>query len=225
MNKHTNVTELPKKNKPKQTVAHTEIIITPPKLETISAKVVGTAPYLSNNMSSKIIDGMRAGQELGSTNRGMKRKRAPKDFDEIFRGSLHVSTEGWYGIPCSAFRSAMITACSTVGFQMTRAKLYIFVEPDGRSAQTGEGLVRIYGEPVKDERVGRLATGVADILTRARFDEWHATVQITYDSDALKAVDMYNLLMRAGVHVGVGAGRPSSRTSAGIGMGTFKVVE
>lgn len=202
-----------------------KVIITPPVMNTVPAKIVGTAPYLSNNMSSRAIGAMREGQVLGTTNRGIKKKRDPKNFDEIYMGSLHVSTEGWYGIPCSAFRSAMITACSAVGFQMTRAKLYIFVEPDGRDAQTGDGLVRIYGNPVKDERIGRLATGVADILTRARFDKWQATVSITYDSDALQLTDVLNLLMRAGVHVGVGAGRPASRSSTGIGMGTFKVVE
>lgn len=202
----------------------TKVTITPPEFRTATARINGTAPFMSNAMSSDARAKMRAGQELGTANRGMKRKRDPKDFAAQFKGSLHVSRDGWYGIPCSAFRSAMIEACKTVGFPMTRAKLFLFVEPEGRDADTGEGLVRIHGKPIQDERIGKLATGVADILTRARFDEWHADITVKWDSDALQAADVINLLARAGVHVGVGAGRPGSSNSCGIGMGTFEVV-
>lgn len=199
------------------------VTITPPKFQRTSVAIKGTAPFLSNAMSSAARAKMREGQEMGTANRGMKRKRDPKDFNAQFKGSLHVSRDGWYGIPCSAFRGAMIEACKTVGFPMTRAKLFLFIEPDGWDADTGEGLVRIEGTPVQDERIGKLATGVADILTRARFDEWSAVVQIKWDSESLQAVDVVNLLARAGIHVGVGAGRPGSSNSAGIGMGTFEI--
>lgn len=204
--------------------AEEKVTITPPKFKHASVRIEGTAPFMSNAMSSEARRKMREGQELGTANRGMKRKRDPKDFTAQFKGSLHVSREGWHGIPCSAFRGAMIEACKTVGFPMTRAKLFLFIEPEGRDADTGEGLVRIHGEPTQDERIGKLATGVADILTRARFDEWWCDITVKWDSDALQAADVINLLARAGVHVGVGAGRPGSSNSAGIGMGTFKVV-
>lgn len=203
--------------------AEEKVTITPPKFKHATVRIKGTAPFMSNAMSSEARAKMRAGQEMGTANRGMKRKRDPKDFNAQFKGSLHVSRDGWYGIPCSAFRGAMIEACKTVGFPMTRAKLFLFVEPEGWDADTGEGLIRINGTPVQDERVGKLATGVADILTRARFDEWSCQIKIKWDSDALQAVDVINLLARAGVHVGVGAGRPGSSNSAGIGMGTFEV--
>lgn len=200
-----------------------KVTITPPKFQHTTVKIRGTAPFMSNAMSSEARRKMREGQEQGTANRGMKRKRDPKDFEAQFKGSLHISRDGWYGIPCSAFRGAMIEACKTVGFPMTRAKLFLFIEPEGWDAETGEGLVRINGTPVRDERIGKLATGVADILTRGRFDEWHATIHIKWDSDALQAVDVVNLLARAGIHVGVGAGRPGSSNSAGIGMGTFEI--
>lgn len=203
-----------------------KITITPPNFKYATAWIEGTAPYLSNAMSSEARRKMREGQEQGTANRSMKRKRPPKDFEAQFRGSLHVSTDGWYGIPCSSFRNAMILACSTVGFPMTRAKLFIFVEADGRDAQTGEGLVRIHGgKPIRDERIGKLATGVSDILTRARFDTWKCELKLKWDADALQTTDVMNLLARAGVHNGVGAGRPGSKNSAGIGMGTFQVLE
>lgn len=200
-----------------------KVTITPPKFQYADAKIKGTAPFMSNAMSSEARRKMREGQEMGTVNRSMKKKRDPKDFDAQFKGSLHVSRNGWYGIPCSAFRGAMIKACSTVGFPMSRAKHYLFVEAEGWDESTGEGLVRIHGKPVVDERIGKLATGVADILVRGRFDEWSATVKLKWDSDALQAADIINLLARAGVHVGVGAGRPGSSNSCGIGMGTFEV--
>ena len=202
-----------------------KVSITPPKFEYVYQKIRGTAPLMSNAMSSEARRKMREGQEQGTQNRAMRRKRDPKNFEAQFKGSLHISTDGWYGMPCSAFRAAMIEACKTIGYPMTRAKLFQFIEPDGRDRDTGEGLVRIEGKPIQDERIGKLASGVADILTRARFDEWSATVKIKWDSDALQPTDVVNLLARAGVHVGVGAGRPGSKNSCGIGMGTYELVE
>ena len=213
-----------KQAEPKTVSSNEMVAITPPNFKWAVQSIRGTAPLIMNAMSSEARAKMREGQEMGTASRAMRKKRPPKDFEKQFRGSLHVSTDGsWYGMPCSAFRKAMISACRTVGFPMTRAQLFIFVEPDGRDADTGEGLVRIYGEPVRDERIGKLATGVADILTRARFNEWSAIVRIRWDADSLNASDIVNLLARAGAHVGVGAGRPGSSNSCGIDMGTFEI--
>lgn len=201
----------------------TQIVIKAPNFQHTTLKIIGTAPYLSNAMSSEARAKMKAGQEEGTRSRKMKRNRDPKDFNAVFKGSLHVSKEGWYGITASSFRNSMIDACRTVDMPMTRAKLFIFIEPDGYDAADGTPLVRIYGEPVQDERIGKLASGTSDILTRGRFDEWHAFVKIKWDADSLSATDIANLAARAGVHCGVGAGRPNSRNSNGIGMGTFVV--
>jgi hypothetical protein len=118
----------------------------------------------------------------------------------------------------------MIDACRTVDFAMTRAKYFVFVEPEGFDREDGTPLVRIHGDPVPDERIGKLASGASDILVRGRFDRWSAELRIKWDADSLSANDVANLLARAGVHCGVGAGRPNSKNSAGIGMGTFRVV-
>jgi len=207
------------------TTPQEKVSISPPNFKYATVEVKGTAPFMSNAMSSAARAKMREGQEQGSANRSMKRRKDPKDFEAQFKGSLHISSAGWYGVPCSAFRGAMIEACKTVGFPMTRAKLFLFVVAEGRDESTGEGLVQIHGEPVRDERIGKLATGVSDILTRARFDEWSARVTIKWDGDAFQSADIVNLLSRAGQHVGIGAGRPGSSNSAGIGMGTFEVIQ
>lgn len=203
----------------------TKITITKPRWQRAMARARGDAPFLSNAMSSKARGAMKAAQEEGTRVRKMRKKRDPKDFHAQFMGSLHISRDGWYGIPCSAFRNSMIEACRTVDFAMTRAKLFIFVEADGYDANDGTALVRIHGKPVPDERIGKLATGTSDILVRGRFDEWYADVRLKWDADSLTATDIMNLLDRAGAHVGVGAGRHGSRNSAGIGMGSFVVEE
>ena len=45
-----------------------------------------------------------------------------------------------------------------------------------------------------------------------------------YDADQFTAVDIANLMMRVGVQVGIGEGRPDSKTSTGMGWGTFEVI-
>jgi hypothetical protein len=201
-----------------------QVVISPPKFQRATAKIKGDAPLLSNAMSSEARAKMKAGQESGTRVRKMRKVRDPKDFNAAFKGSLHVSKDGWFGLPCSSFRNAMIDACRTVDMPMARAKLVLFVEADGFDANDGTPLVRIHGTPVMDERIGKLASGTSDILVRGRFDEWSANVKLKWDSDSLGASDVFNLLARAGWHCGVGAGRPNSKNSAGIGMGTFVVI-
>lgn len=229
---HDHMLEKPKKSKQSNDepvngdIPNEKVVISKPKFRYATVLVRGTAPFLSNAMSSAARGKMRAAQLEGSMQRKINKKRLPKDFEAIFQGSLHISAEGWYGITCASFRNAMIKACSTVDFAMTRAKLFIFIEPDGYSL-VGDALTRIYhgnDDPKQDERPGKLSTGATDILTRARFDKWECKVKIKWDSEALSATDIVNLLARAGEHVGVGAGRPGSRDSTGIGMGTFEVI-
>jgi hypothetical protein len=43
--------------------------------------------------------------------------------------------------------------------------------------------------------------------------------------DQFKTADVINLVSRCGLQVGIGAGRPDSKASAGCGFGLFRVVE
>jgi hypothetical protein len=53
--------------------------------------------------------------------------------------------------------------------------------------------------------------------------EWGLTLKVKFDADQFSATDVTNLLLRAGLQVGVGEGRPDSRESAGLGWGTFEI--
>lgn len=120
----------------------------------------------------------------------------------------------------------MISACRLVGFKMTVAKLSVFVEADGLDADDGTPLVRIIGgEPERNEMVARNETGVADLRIRPMWRDWGARLRIRYDAGQFTMADVINLLHRAGAQVGVGEGRPDSRSSAGMGFGLFEVVQ
>ena len=138
---------------------------------------------------------------------------------------MYKSKEGWHGIPAPAFRNAAVSACKICGFHMTKAKLSLFVEADGFDAQDGTPLVKITeGEPIKHEATVRLATGVCSLAIRPMWREgWKAKVRIRFDADQFTLSDVSNLMMRVGLQVGVGEGRPDSKKSCGMGWGVFEL--
>lgn len=198
------------------------IRITRPKLRSAVIPIVGISPYVQHAFSEKQRKQMEETQRAGQQARG-KRNRAPKDFEEVYENAKHKAKEGWLGIPAPAFRNAMISACRLIGFKMTHAKLSVFVEADGIDAKDGTPLVRIIGDPRIHEASVRNESGVADIRWRPMWEEWSARVRVTWDEDQFSATDVMNLMLRAGLQVGIGEGRPDSPNSFGLGWGRFEV--
>lgn len=217
---------LPKKEK-------VEVVrITPPRMTIVQFPVRGTEPLVTNKFSQKARNMMKEAQQAGSQGRS-KKVRQPKDFQECFENAIHYSTEGWPGVPASAYRSSMISACRLVGFKMTIAKMAIFVQGDGYDKE-GTALVRIYGKdateedakdrPIYREDPVRNDSGVADIRARPMWlPGWRSVIKIKVDLDQFSVTDVYNLLSRAGQQVGIGEGRPDSKNSHGMGWGVFEV--
>lgn len=202
-----------------------EIKISAPNIREAKFIIRGTAPLVVHKFSAKAKAMIRQKQEAGSlANKG--KSKSAKDFEEVFQGARHISTEGWDGIPAAAFRAGIISACRLVGFKMTLAKLSIFVAADGFDKTEGTPLVRILSpvEPERNESMVRLATGVCDISVRPMWRYWGAELRIQYDADQFTADDVRNLLARVGAQVGVCEGRPDSKSSAGCGWGTFELV-
>jgi len=203
----------------------TQLTIAPPNFQTAAFTIRGVAPYVQHKFSAKALEQIRAKQAAGSTaNKG--KKRDPKDFEECYRQAQHISKGGWCGIPAGSFRNAMVSACRMCGFQMTKAKLSVFVEADGFDATEGTPLVRITkGEPKHHESYVRNETGVVDLRARPMWDEgWEAVVRVRFDGDQFTVADVANLLMRVGLQVGIGEGRPDSKKSTGMGWGLFELV-
>jgi len=201
-----------------------DVVVQAPNLQTGVFYIRGTSPYVQCAFSKKAREIMRKQQEAGSTSRKNKAKIA-KDFQAAYEQSMHVSTEGWNGIPAPAFRNAMVSACRLVGFAMTRAKLCVFIEPDGFDAYDGTPLVRIVkGEPKYAEHAVRIQQ-TTDLRARAMWDPgWEATVRVRFDADQFTLEDVGNLMLRIGMQVGIGEGRPDSRTSCGMGWGLFELI-
>jgi len=201
-----------------------DIVIKPPKFETAKILIRGTSPYVQHAFSQKAVDTMIATQAAGQQAQS-KRKRDPKDFKAVYQAATHFSKQGWPGIPAPAFRNAMISACRTIGFKMTLAKLSLFVEADG-FGKDGTPLVKITkGKPHEHFAPARNDNGSTDIRCRPMWDDgWEAVVRIRWDADQFSATDVINLFARAGAQVGIGEGRADSRKSAGIGWGFFEVV-
>lgn len=198
----------------------TVLAITAPNFQSAKVKLIGVSPLVMSSANrQKMMDDMAKGSQ---TKKGTK--RPPKDFDSVFRGAMHISEEGWHGLPASALRTAMVDSCRLVGFKMTIAKLSVFVEAEGYDADDGTPLVRLTkGEPVRRDLAVKLANGSTDILARPFYFPWEAEPTLTWDADQFSAIDTINLLARVGLQVGIGAGRPNSKNSTGMGWGTFRV--
>lgn len=217
--------EAPAKGKTKKAVADKPaaraITITPPNFETVEFLISGTAPYMQARFSEKARNQMKAKQMAGST--AKRGQREARDFEADYLAAMHTTKEGRYGIPAAAFRNAMIDACRMVGYPMTKAKCSIFILADDYDSGDGQPLVYLTGEPEPTEMTVRNETGVADIRVRPTWNEWTANLRVQFDADQFTREEVANLLHRAGVQIGVGEGRPFSKKSNGLGLGTFQI--
>ena len=205
----------------------TELTIRPPKFNVVKLKIVGTAPYVANKFSEEarqqIASAMAEGS-AGQATKGKKKIRPPKDFDADFRGSMHQAADGSTGwLPATALKAAFVRAASMCGIEMTRVKQCLFVEPETFDNE-GTPLVKITdGKPERFDAYVRNSNGSPDIRARAKWQTWGATIRVKYDADAMTEDHVKNLVTRAGISVGVGAGRPFSKDSCGMGWGTFEI--
>jgi hypothetical protein len=199
------------------------INVKPLNLRILEVIAVGTAPLMQLRFSAKAIGKMMATHEAGGQAKSKKNREA-RDFDDDYLQAFHRFPNGDNGLPAAAIRAACISACRTISFKMTLAKLSIFCLADGLDVVDGAPLVRVYGQPEKTILPVRNANGSADLRVRPMWRQWAATVRMRFDQDQFSAGDCFNLLARAGAQVGVGEGRPDSRESAGLGYGTFRLL-
>ncbi len=198
--------------------AKQQVLIKPANIQRAEFRIRGTSPLVQARFSKKGEIMMKMAQ--GSTAKS-KKERAARDYEKEMHDAMHVSSEGWQGLPAPAFRAGMISACRLVGYKMTLAKLSVFIEHDGVDALDGQPLIKFEGTPELNTMHARNATGVVDVRARPMWREWSATVRVKYDADQFSLQDVTNLMQRVGMQVGIGEGRPDSKSSAGLGWGTF----
>ncbi len=201
-------------------MAKTEAVaIAKPNIKEARFRVFGSAPYVQHKFGAKAKRSMLDAQM--STKAKSRKAKEPRNPEEDYKQAQHLTADGKHGIPATAFRSAMISACRVAGFQMTKAKLSVFVVPDDLDADDGTPLVLIHGKPELHQGSVRLESGVASLAFRPMWRTWHADVTVRWDGDQFSQQDVANLLERSGQQVGIGEGRPDSKKSHGCGWGTF----
>lgn len=198
------------------------VSISAPRIETASFRLIGTSPLVQARFSAKAKQMMMDKMAAGPTSKG-KKVRDARNFDQDCRDAMHVGVDGRAGVPAGAFRNAMISACRLVGFKMTLAKLSVFVQADTFDAVDGVPLVHLNGDWERLDMHTRNATGVVDIRVRPMWREWWIDLRVQFDAEQFTLTDVSNLLMRAGVQVGIGEGRHDSKSSTGLGFGCFRI--
>ena len=198
------------------------IVIKPPKFSTVEILIEGIAPLVVERFSKKMELMEKMAQGPSAKN---KRERTARDYDNEAEEARYRAPEKWEGMNAAAFRAGMISACRLVGFKMTLAKLSVFIEADGFDAKDGIPLIRIYGQSETFTAHTRNARGVVDVRSRPMYRQWAANLRIRFDADQFQVSDVINLISRVGLQVGIGAGRPDSKSSSGCGWGMFRVVE
>lgn len=203
-------------------IKEARLAITAPNFQIAEFTVRGTSPYVQNRFPNKARQQIHDTQVSGPQAKG-KKKRQPKDFDQCYKEAMHVSEEGWPGIPATAFRNAMIAACRVTDLKMTNTKLIISIEADGYESDATPLVKFASGEPVYHETYAQPESGGVDLRARPMWREWSAKVRIRFDADHMSLQDLAHLLLRAGMQVGIGEGRAFSKNSNGLGWGFFTV--
>lgn len=202
------------------------VTIKPPNFQYARFAIEGDAPYMQLRFGEKAINTMIQTQEAGTQPVKGRKVRPPRDFEKDYEQAFHISDRGWVGIPAAAFRAAMISACRLSGYAMTKAKLTVFIEADAFDKVDGMPLVGpIVGDPEPLVLPVRNKDGSTDLRCRPMWRQWKISVRIRWDADQFCLADVASLLMRVGGQVGLGEGRPDSKNSAGIGFGTFRLLE
>lgn len=200
------------------------VSIRPANMRVVLFEIEGLANLMIAKFSTKAMKSIKAKHEAGSQAKS-KKVREARDFEADADNARHVSLEGWDGIHAAAFRNGMIDACRLTDLKMTQARLAIFCMEDGEDKDDGTPLVQIHSVGGHETSIMpvRNASGTLDLRARPMWRDWKMYVRLRYDADLMSVDDIFNLLQRVGMQVGIGEGRPYSTKGNGLGFGLFKV--
>lgn len=185
------------------------IELPPLNLQTMQVKLIGDSPLIVHAWSPKALRMMAAKQQKKAT-----AGREAKDPWGDFVGSLYwldgipdAPTEadveaGRFGLPSTAFKSAAVTACTSIGGVTKIA---------ARQAFHVEGeMVEICSPspPSMREDVTRVGMGVADLRYRGEWTKWSVDLLVKFNGNLMSAEQVVSLFDTAGFAVGVGEWRP-----------------
>lgn len=174
--------------------------------------LIGDSPLIVHAWSTKAKRLM-----LDKQTKAAKGAREAKDPREDFESSMYRLADHGHGFPSVAFKTAAVTAATSVaGITKIAARQAFYVvgeDADIAGAFAGSvsrvNLVRIEGgEPQLREDIVRVGMGTADLRYRAEYVDWHARILVKYNANVLSEAQIMNLLNTAGFAVGIGEWRP-----------------
>lgn len=184
-----------------------KIIIPSLDTETVLLTLVGVSPLICHRFGAAPKEALDE-KKRGKATSGRK-VTVPEDE---FLDSLYVIGRKKYGFPCSAFKNAAVSACSSLKGLLTQTLarqshhvLGTYVEIKGDKPKMREDTVRV---PPR--------TGGADLRYRGEFTKWSVTLEINYNRRVITLEQLVNLHNLAGYAVGVGEWRPEKSGSFGM---------
>jgi hypothetical protein len=180
------------------------------EIQSIEVPIRSLSPLIMHAWSEKAVRMMLEHQTMQA-----KKGREPKDPQADFEASRYLFPDGTLGFPASAFKNAMVRAGTYTGDKMTFLRGAFYVK-----GVTSPDMVAIDGEATPREDMVRVGQGTADIRYRAQVEKWQATLIIEFNSRAISAEQLVNLVSVAGFSVGIGDWRPEKDGS----YGRFEVV-
>ena len=176
-------------------------------------QITGTSPLIVNKFSQK------ARQQMLDAQQGKKtRVKAPKDPAADFEAAKYVLEDGRESFPAVGFKAAIVGAARMFdGITMTALRSMLYVVGEGP-----EQLVPLaYDSVIMREDVVRVGQGTADLRFRPQYNDWSATLNVSFVPSAISAESVIALVDAAGIG-GIGEWRPSKAATGSYG--TFEVV-
>lgn len=177
-------------------------------IQTMSITLVGDSPLIVHAWSAKAIKQMDDKHQKRAT-AGREAKVPWNDFCE----SLYWLSEkpeqpteadveaARFGFPSVAFKSAAVTACTSIG-DITKVAARQAFHVEGEMAEIKAG------PPSMRQDVTRVGMGKPDLRYRGEFMPWNVDLLVKFNANLLSAEQVVNLFETAGFAVGVGEWRP-----------------
>lgn len=163
-------------------------------IQTITLMLIGDSPLIVHAWSEKAKRQMLE-KQMKKASKGKEAKDPEADYEACF----YRTEGGGYGFPAIGVKAAMVAAARYVDAKMTvlRGAFHIDCE-----------MLPVIGEPRPREDMVRVGMGTADIRYRPEFPEWRIPATIKFNTAAISAEQIANLLNVAGFGVGIGEWRP-----------------
>jgi hypothetical protein len=182
---------------------------TPMQLPVLNIKkaeiwLIGTSELIQHKWSGKAKKEM-LDKQMGKATAGKQPKNPEQDYQE----ATYHDGKGGYQFPAVAFKSAAVTACTSLGKSITkvaaRQAFHIYDE-----------FVPIFGEPHMREDMVKIGMGTADLRYRPGFRKWGSKFVVHYNANVLTCEQVVQLFNMAGFAVGVGEWRPEKNGQYGL---------